>query len=318
MRPATPNDPAWVARYRILGRLGSGGMGTVLLGRGPDGALLAIKVIRAEYADDPAFRRRFRREVAVARQVTSPWAVPVVDADAEAPSPWLATPFVPGPALDETVATAGPLPETSVRVLGARLAEALTAVHAAGLVHRDVKPGNVLLAHDGPRLIDFGIARALDETALTATGSILGSPGYLSPEQARGLPVGPASDVFSLGCVLAFAASGQRPFGTGPVPALLYRAVHDEPDLSAVPETLRPLLAWCLAKPVSARPTVPELRAAWGDSGAEAGAGWLPGPVVGLIAERSARMLQLPPVEATAPGEARERPSRRRLLLGAA
>ncbi|MDT0267460.1 bifunctional serine/threonine-protein kinase/ABC transporter substrate-binding protein [Streptomyces sp. DSM 44915] len=319
MRPPTPNDPAWVARYRVLGRLGSGGMGTVLLGRGPDGGLVAVKLIRPEHADDPAFRQRFRREVTVARQVRSPWAVPVIDADADAVSPWLATPFVPGPALDATVATTGPLPEASVRVLGARLAEALAAVHGAGLVHRDVKPGNVLLAHDGPRLIDFGIARALEETVLTATGSILGSPGYLSPEQARGLRVGPASDVFSLGCVLAHAVTGQRPFGVGPVEALLYRAVHDEPDLTGVPEGLRPLLVRCLAKDASARPTVGALRAAWGEADHAAGDGWLPAPVIQLIAERSARMLQLPPVEPTQPGTARQRPpSRRRLLLGAA
>ncbi|UED87768.1 bifunctional serine/threonine-protein kinase/ABC transporter substrate-binding protein [Streptomyces profundus] len=298
MRPLRPADPAWVGRYRCLGRLGAGGMGTVLLARGTDGTLVAIKLIRPEFADEPSFRRRFRREVAAARQVTNRWAVPVVAADTEAEAPWLATEFVPGPALDETVAATGALPEPSVRTLGLRLAEALDAVHTAGLVHRDVKPGNVLLAPDGPRLIDFGIARALDDTVLTATDAVIGSPGFLSPEQAAGRPVGPPSDVFSLGCVLAFAASGRRPFGGGPVASVLYRTVHNEPDLGELAGPLRELLSRCLAKDASARPTTGELRNAWHDAGAAAG-GWLPGPVTHLIAERSAGMLSLPPIEPT-------------------
>ncbi len=185
MEPLRSTDPARIAGYRVLGRLGAGGMGVVLLGRSPGGALVAIKLIRAEYADDAGFRARFRREVAIARQVRNRWAVPVVDADTEAPAPWLATEFVPGPALSEAVGTGGPLPERGVRALGSMLAEALEAVHAAGLVHRDVKPGNVLLGLDGPRLIDFGIARALDDTVLTATDVIVGSPGFLSPSRRR-------------------------------------------------------------------------------------------------------------------------------------
>ncbi|MEU1278882.1 bifunctional serine/threonine-protein kinase/ABC transporter substrate-binding protein [Streptomyces sp. NPDC005805] len=334
MQPLGPGDPARVAGYRVLGRLGAGGMGVVLLGRSPGGALAAIKLIRAEYADDAAFRARFRREVAIARQVRDRYAVPVVDADTEAAAPWLATEFVPGPSLSEAVAHTGPLPEPGVRALGAMLAEALDAVHRAGMVHRDVKPGNVLLALDGPRLIDFGIARALDDTVLTATDMVVGSPGFLSPEQATGARVGPSSDLFSLGCVLVWAVTGTRPFGSGPVDAVLFRTVHDEPRLDGVPDGLRPLVAACLDKDPARRPTAAELRAAWAE---DAGGGWLPGPVTHLIAERSARMLALPDIEATSvslpapepatagapgatvPGGAVPPPGRRRMLtwLGA-
>ncbi|MGW3213480.1 bifunctional serine/threonine-protein kinase/ABC transporter substrate-binding protein [Streptomyces parvus] len=297
MEPLRSTDPARIAGYRVLGRLGAGGMGVVLLGRSPGGALVAIKLIRAEYADDTGFRARFRREVAIARQVRNRWAVPVVDADTEAPAPWLATEFVPGPALSEAVGSGGPLPERGVRALGSMLAEALEAVHAAGLVHRDVKPGNVLLGLDGPRLIDFGIARALDDTVLTATDVIVGSPGFLSPEQAQGRRIGPASDVFSLGCVLVYAATGGRPFGTGPVEAMLFRTVHDTADLSALPPGLLPVVEACLAKAPEDRPAAADIRQAFAED--LAGGSWLPGPVTHLIAERSARMLALPDIDAT-------------------
>ncbi|MFI0019255.1 bifunctional serine/threonine-protein kinase/ABC transporter substrate-binding protein [Streptomyces griseus] len=297
MEPLRSADPARIAGYRILGRLGAGGMGVVLLGRSPGGALVAIKLIRAEYADDPGFRARFRREVAIARQVRNRWAVPVVDADTEAPAPWLATEFVPGPALSEAVGGGGPLPERGVRALGSMLAEALEAVHAAGLVHRDVKPGNVLLGLDGPRLIDFGIARALDDTVLTATDVIVGSPGFLSPEQAQGRRIGPASDVFSLGCVLVYAATGGRPFGTGPVEAMLFRTVHDPAELGALPPGLRPVVEACLSKAPEGRPTTADIRRAFAED--LSGGSWLPGPVTHLIAERSARMLALPDIDAT-------------------
>ncbi|MCL6289031.1 MULTISPECIES: bifunctional serine/threonine-protein kinase/ABC transporter substrate-binding protein [Streptomyces] len=297
MEPLRSADPARIAGYRILGRLGAGGMGVVLLGRSPGGALVAIKLIRAEYADDPGFRARFRREVAIARQVRNRWAVPVVDADTEAPAPWLATEFVPGPALSEAVGGGGPLPERGVRALGSMLAEALEAVHAAGLVHRDVKPGNVLLGLDGPRLIDFGIARALDDTVLTATDVIVGSPGFLSPEQAQGRRIGPASDVFSLGCVLVYAATGGRPFGTGPVEAMLFRTVHDPAELGALPPGLRPVVEACLSKAPEGRPTTAGIRRAFAED--LSGGSWLPGPVTHLIAERSARMLALPDIDAT-------------------
>ncbi|MEU3618440.1 bifunctional serine/threonine-protein kinase/ABC transporter substrate-binding protein [Streptomyces sp. NPDC006872] len=318
MEPLRSSDPAHIADHRLLGRLGAGGMGVVYLARTPGGALVALKVLLAEYAEDQGFKERFRREVEVARLVDSPWAVPLVDADADAEAPWLATAFVPGPSLGEAVSAHGPLAEHGLRLLGARLAEALSEVHRAGLVHRDLKPGNVLLAHDGPRLIDFGIARAPEDTALTATGMVVGTPGYLSPEQAGGPggdDIGPASDVFALGCVLAFAATGRAPFGSGAVDALLYRAVHDPADLDGVPPGLLAVVERCLEKDPAERPTAAELARELGqdpeaeadaetDAAAEAAAakeasGWLPEPVTRLIAERSAAALALPDIEQT-------------------
>ncbi|MFJ8107336.1 bifunctional serine/threonine-protein kinase/ABC transporter substrate-binding protein [Streptomyces sp. NPDC096132] len=339
-----PGDPQAVGGHRLLGRLGAGGMGVVYLARTPGGALVALKVIRAEYAADPAFRVRFRREAEavgrlgerVAARPGGRWLVPVTAADPEAREPWLATAYVPGPSLADAVARYGPLPPESVRVLGARLAEALAEVHTAGLVHRDVKPGNVLLALDGPRLIDFGIARSADATALTASDVVIGSPGYLSPEQAqagRAERVGPPSDVFSLACVLAFASTARRPFGTGTPAAVIYRTVRETPDLTGVPAPLLPLLTACLTKAPGARPTAEEVRVAldsgWaagsaaraageggrpgtaaegepgsstgggvgagsgGGPGSSSGGGWLPAPLPGLIAERAARVLEL-------------------------
>ncbi|MFF4257863.1 bifunctional serine/threonine-protein kinase/ABC transporter substrate-binding protein [Streptomyces sp. NPDC001663] len=299
MEPLRGADPARIAGYRLLRRLGAGGMGVVYLARSPGGALAAVKVIRAAHADDAGFRARFRREVETAGRVANPWVVPLLDADPDAESPWLATAFVPGPSLAEAVEECGRLPYESVRVLGARLAEALEAVHGAGLVHRDVKPGNVLLAVDGPRMIDFGIARMPEDTALTASGMVVGSPGFLSPEQAqgRGREIGPASDVFSLGCLLAYAVTGARPFGWGSAAESLVRTVHDEPVLDGVPEALLPLLRGCLAKEPGARPAVADVRQAL--DGAGEGGGWLPEPLTRLIARRSAAVLALPAVEAT-------------------
>ncbi|MER5603021.1 bifunctional serine/threonine-protein kinase/ABC transporter substrate-binding protein [Streptomyces sp. NPDC002265] len=315
MEPLRSSDPARIADHRLLGRLGAGGMGVVYLARSPGGALVALKVLLAEYAEEPGFKARFRREVEVARRVGSPWVVPLVDADPGAEAPWLATAFVPGPSLAEAVTAYGPLSEDGLRVLGARLAEALGEVHRAGLVHRDLKPGNVLLAHDGPRLIDFGIARAPEDRTLTATGIVVGTPGYLSPEQAEGRGgdgIGPASDVFSLGCVLAFAATGRAPFGSGAVDALLFRAVHDPADLEGVPAWLHQVLDRCLEKDPDRRPEVGELvreltaedatraegtsRIAPQDEGAD---GWLPEPVTRLIAERSSAALALPDIDDT-------------------
>ncbi|MCX4760255.1 ABC transporter substrate-binding protein [Streptomyces sp. NBC_01275] len=261
MEPLRASDPAKLAGHRLLGRLGAGGMGVVYLARTAGGTLVALKVIQAEYAEDPDFRERFRREADTARRMTSPWVAALVDADPEAAQPWLATAFVPGPSLGEAVAECGPFPARSLRVLGARLAEALRDLHAVGLVHRDVKPGNVLLALDGPRLIDFGVARDPADTALTSTGVVVGTPGFLSPEQARGgRDVGPAGDVFSLGCVLAYAATGRPPFGTGALDALLYRAVHDAPDLEGVPREIAGAVGDCLEKDPLRRPTAEALR----------------------------------------------------------
>ncbi|USC46223.1 ABC transporter substrate-binding protein [Streptomyces filamentosus] len=260
MRPLTSEDPRTVGPYRTLVRLGAGGMGVVYLARSAGGTLAAVKVIRAEHAADPGFRARFRREAETAARITGPWVVPVLGADTEAREPWLATAFVPGPSLAQVVAAGGPLPPVTVRALGSRLADALVAVHEAGLIHRDVKPGNVLLALDGPRLIDFGIARHEGATALTATGAVIGTPGYLAPEQASAGPLGPPCDVFSLGCVLVYAATGRGPFGEGGGAGALFRTVHEEPDLTGIPSGLAPLIAACLAKDPAARPTASRVR----------------------------------------------------------
>lgn len=302
MEELLPSDPAHLGGNRLQRRLGAGGMGVVYLARTPTGAPAAVKVIQPEYAEQPEFRARFRREAASARRVSSPWVVPVLGADTEAEAPWLATAFVPGPSLAEAVTACGPLPDHGVRVLGKVLARAVAAVHDAGLVHRDLKPGNVLLALDGPRLIDFGIARptAAEETDLTSDSMVVGTPGFLSPEQARAREVGPASDVFSLGCLLAYAATGRPPFGTGAADALLYRTVHDEPDLDGVgDEGLRALLERCLAKEPGERPTAAEVDTALAGEAPEGDIDWLPDAVVRMVAERSAEMLQLPGVEPT-------------------
>ncbi|MFI0018808.1 protein kinase domain-containing protein [Streptomyces griseus] len=262
MRPLTSEDPRTVGPYRTLVRLGAGGMGVVYLARSAGGTLVAVKVIRAEHAADPGFRARFRREAEAAARITGPWVVPVLGADTEAHEPWLATAFVPGPSLAEVVGAGGALPEATVRALGSRLAAALVAVHEAGLIHRDVKPGNVLLALDGPRLIDFGIARHEGATALTTSGAVIGTPGYLAPEQASAAPPGPPADVFSLGCVLGYAAAGRPPFGEGGGAGALFRTIHEQPDLTGVPPGLAPLIAACLAKDPAARPTASRVREA--------------------------------------------------------
>ncbi|GGX56168.1 bifunctional serine/threonine-protein kinase/ABC transporter substrate-binding protein [Streptomyces fructofermentans] len=315
MEPLRVGDPSRIGPYRLLRRLGAGGMGVVFLARAPGGAIAAVKTVRSSYADESGFRARFRREVEAARHVDSRWVVPLLDADAEAGTPWLATSYVPGPSLGEAVDAFGPLSLASVRVLGVRLAEALEAVHGAGLVHRDVKPGNVLLAPDGPRLIDFGIARSSEATALTSSGVIVGSPGFLSPEQARarGGGTGPPSDVFSLGCVLAFAATGVRPFGGGAVAGVLLRTVYEEPDPAALPDALADLLGECLRKDPARRPSPAVLRAQLVETAAAAGSasaetaaagpaepsGWLPAPVTRLINDRSAAVLSIGAIEPT-------------------
>jgi serine/threonine protein kinase len=279
-------------------------MGRVYLGRTAGGRTVAVKLVRTDLADDTDFRARFRQEVAAARRVGGAWTAPVLDADTESDQPWVATGYVPGPGLDVAVREFGVLPEDSVRMLGVGLADSLAAVHATGLVHRDLKPSNVLLTLDGPRLIDFGIARALDAaTALTRSGYVVGSPGYMSPEQGAGEAAGPASDVFALGGVLAFAATGAGPFGesgTSPV-LLLYRVMHEAPRLEGLPDgPLRAVVERCLAKEPGERPDLEELRAALGGVGPSDG--WLPPLLVASVGRRTAELLDLETVgEAAAP-----------------
>src|SRR6267154_3509655 len=250
-------------------------MGRVYLGRSPGGRQVAIKVIRPELAEDADFRARFAREVSAARKVSGIFTASVVDADLDGPVPWLATSYIAGPSLAGAVATRGPLPESMVLRLAAGLAEGLSAIHAAGVVHRDLKPSNVLLADDGPRLIDFGISRSMETSALTQTGTVVGSPGFMSPEQTQGREVGPPSDIFSLGAVLTFAATGEGPCGQGSTPALVYRVVHSGPQLDLMPAEVRSLAERCLAKDPALRPTAADLLAA----AAYPAAGWLPEPV---------------------------------------
>ncbi|MGW0661945.1 serine/threonine-protein kinase [Streptodolium elevatio] len=253
------SDPQRVGPYQIVGRLGSGGMGWVYLGRSPTGRMVAVKVVRPELAMEPEFRDRFEREVDAARAVGSLFTAAVVDADTHGDPPWLATVYVPGPSLAEEVARNGPLAEPQVRLLGAGLAEALRAIHAAGVVHRDLKPSNVLLAPDGPRVIDFGISRMLGAAGLTRSGIVLGTPAFMSPEQITGMMVGPSSDLFSLGGVLLFAATGEQPFPGGE--GHLYRLVHGEPELACAPDGLRELIRRCLAKEPGDRPNLDDLLA---------------------------------------------------------
>jgi eukaryotic-like serine/threonine-protein kinase len=280
--PLQPADPQAIGPYRLLGQLGAGGMGQVFLGLSAGGRLVAVKVIRAELAADPEFRARFRREIAAAHKVSGLYTAAVVDADVDGLVPWLATAYVAGPSLAEAVSEHGPLPAASVLALAAGLAESLTAIHAAGVTHRDLKPSNVLLAVDGPRVIDFGISRAAEATSMTRAGFVMGSPGFMSPEQAEGHDVGPASDMFSLGAVLAFAATGDGPFGGGSTAALVYRVVHSPANLDHVPDEVRPLAERCLAKDPSHRPAAAELLA---DVGAvQPAAGWLPEPIINAIA----------------------------------
>lgn len=280
-------DPREVGPYVIEGRLGSGGMGSVYLGRPRTGRPVAVKLIHPSLAGDAEFRTRFRREVAAARRVGGFWAAQVVDADPDAERPWMATAYVAGPSLEDAVGQEGALPLSVVRTLGATLAEGLSAIHDQGLVHRDLKPSNVLLADDGPRVVDFGIALEHDATSLTHQGSI-GTAPYMSPEQVRGLDVTPASDVFSLGSVLAFACTGRSPFGGGAAEDVARRVVRDEPDLAGVPSGLRALVEACLAKEPGDRPAPSDVV----DRLASAtGGGWeLPAGVVAMIAERSAEV----------------------------
>src|ERR1700761_3448392 len=268
-----PQDPRESGPYTLLGQLGTGGMGQVFLGMSAGGRPIAVKVIRTELATDPDFRSRFRREVAAAQKVSGLFTALVVDADLDCPVPWLATAYVAGPSLTEAVKGHGPLSARSVLALTAGLAEGLDAIHTAGVVHRDLKPSNVLLAEDGPRVIDFGISEAAEASAVAGADVLIGSPGYMSPEQVLGGDVGPASDIFSLGSVLTFAATGTGPFGAGSHAALMYRLVNNPADLDDVPGALRSLISSCLAKHPGARPTARQVLAEVG--ALQPAPGWL-------------------------------------------
>ncbi|MGA4541736.1 serine/threonine-protein kinase [Uniformispora flossi] len=283
--PLRQGDPHAVGDFRLEGRLGGGGMGQVFLGRSLGGRPVAVKLVRPELAGDPGFRRRFAKEVEAARRVGGFYTAQVVDADPDADPPWLVTAYIPGPSLHQAVETHGPLSREGIAVLGAGLAEGLRAIHDCNLVHRDLKPSNVILAADGPRVIDFGITRALDTTSVTLSRTVVGTPSFMSPEQARGHEIGPAGDVFSLGLVLAFAATGRSPFGTGQAEAIIYRIVHDEPDLNGVPADLADLVQRCLAKNPADRPDVADILKGLASPARTTGL-WVSAPVATMIAER--------------------------------
>ncbi|MFI7328608.1 protein kinase [Streptomyces rubiginosohelvolus] len=288
-QPLKADDPAVVGGYRLAAVLGAGGMGKVYLSYTPGGRPLAIKVIRAEFGEDPEFRRRFQQEVRSAQRVQGLYTAPVIDSDTEGAQPWLATAYVPGPSLAHAVARHGGLPLRSVLLLTVGVAEALGVIHGAGIVHRDLKPANVLLAADGPRVIDFGIARAADTTALTGTGVSVGTPAFMAPEQAAAGTVTPATDVFALGQIAAYAAIGAPAFGEGPSHAVLYRIVHEDPDLSRLPDELRPLVSRCLSRDPADRPALADIIAMCHEISPEPlrqGEDWLPQEVAGSITER--------------------------------
>ncbi|MFD4024169.1 serine/threonine-protein kinase [Streptomyces sp. NPDC058576] len=284
-------DPQEIGGYRLHARLGSGGMGVVYLAHTRGGRPIALKVVREDFAADPGFRLRFADEVASARRIHGLFTAQVIDSGVNDPVPWLATTYVPGPSLEQAVQRHGPLPPRTVLLLVAGIAEALQAIHGAGVVHRDLKPANVLLAEDGPRVIDFGIARAADAAHLTGTGVRIGTAAYMAPEQAMGLPVTPAADVFALGALAAYVAGGAPPFGPGPESATLYRVAHEPPDLSRVVPDLRDLLWGCLAKEPELRPAPDDLIAAVHAHARVAPSvgftpGWLPPGLYGEIGQR--------------------------------
>ncbi|MEV7723971.1 serine/threonine-protein kinase [Streptomyces sp. NPDC087917] len=284
-----------IGPFRVLRVLGQGGMGRVVLAEAPDGRLVAVKQVHAALAADEGFRARFRREVEASRKVSGAHTAAVVDADPEAATPWLASEYVPGPALGEALSDDGPMDEEAVRRLAVGLAHALAEIHGARLIHRDLKPSNVLLAEDGVRVIDFGIVRAVgDQTRITHTGVLVGSPAYMSPEQILGRELTPASDVFSLGATLVTAATGKPPFGGDSVPKVLHDVVYEEPDLDGVPSGLRGPIASCLAKEPADRPT--------------------PRDLLALLAGAAASVVPVPPVPTAPPAPPR---GRRTLLVAA-
>ncbi|MFF8394326.1 protein kinase [Streptomyces sp. NPDC016172] len=301
MEKLGPGDPQGIGAYRLLARLGAGGMGHVYLARSERGRTVAVKLVREELAAQEEFRERFRQEVQAARRVGGYWTAPVLDADTEAAVPWVATGYVAGPSLQQVVGhDHGALPERTVRILAAGLAHALKDIHAAGIVHRDLKPSNVLVTIDGPRVIDFGIARALEtvtDGGLTRTGALVGSPGFMAPEQVRGDRITPACDVFCLGSVLAYAATGALPFGTANsgVHALMFRIAQEEPDLDGVPEGIADLVRDCLRKDPAARPSLDRVleRTGADDTVSDGRAldPWLPSALVAQLGRHAVRLL---------------------------
>jgi serine/threonine protein kinase len=299
-KPLQESDPAVVGGYRLAAVLGTGGMGKVYLTYTPGGRPIALKVIRPEFSEDPEFRRRFKQEVHAAQRVQGLYTAPVIDSDTDGPQPWLATAYVPGPSLAHAVAQHGGLPLRSVLLLTVGVAEALHVIHGAGIVHRDLKPANVLLASDGPRVIDFGIARAADATALTGTGVSVGTPAFMAPEQASAGTITPATDIFALGQIAAFAAIGSPAYGDGSSHAVLYRIVHEDPDLSRLPAELLPLVTRCLSRDPADRPSLTEIIELCHELSPVAlrqGEDWLPQAVAGSITER----LRLPEPAKTPP-----------------
>jgi serine/threonine protein kinase len=295
-------DPVSVGAYRISGRLGAGGMGVVYLGHSRGGRRVAVKLIRGELASDPEFRTRFRREVAAARQVHSAYTAPVIDADTEADKPWLATVFVPGPSLAQRVAADGPLQLAEAWALGAGLAEALGAIHLSGVVHRDLKPANVILADDGPRVIDFGIARAAAGTVVTRTGVLVGSPSYMAPEYVRGQDAGPSADIFALAGTVSFAVTGKAPYGDGPAEVILMRLLHESPDLSDIDPQLAAVLKLALAPDPQARPDAATLLSIFADGANRRGATMSyprPAPITGTEVYGAPAPTQLSPASNT-------------------
>ena len=315
VEPLTGDDPREVAGYQLRARLGAGGMGRVYLAFTRGGRPVAIKVVRAEFGDDEDFRDRFRQEVLAAQRVHGLYTAQVLDADPDARQPWLATAYVPGMSLRRAVTDHGPLPEESVFLLVAGIAEALQAIHAAGIVHRDLTPSNVILAADGPRVIDFGIARAAAAPALTRSGIRVGSPRFMAPEQARGQPTTPPVDVFALGSLATYAAAGRPPFGGGAALAVLYRVLNEAPDLDGCPPDLRPLIARCLAKDPALRPQPREIidtcRARTADGALAFERSWLPaavsavaaGPIAPLIPGIGSGLHDASAGESTFPGD---------------
>lgn len=319
LSPLTHDDPVAIGAYRLLARLGSGGMGTVYLARSAGGRTVALKTMHAGIASDPASRARFRLETDAARVIGRHHGAMVVDADSLAETPWLATEYVLGPPLDEAVALSGPLPESSVRALGAALAGALAQLHASDVVHRDLKPSNVMVTAYGPKIIDFGIARAAGDDRLTRTGAAAGTPAFMSPEQATGQEHTPAGDVFALAGVLTYAATGRGPFGSGQAADLLYRVRYADPDLTGVPDLLAPILYHCLSKEAGRRPTTSDLIAQLHHGQGEF-ADHLPDVILADIARRASEVWQYQPYRLQAPPESQDpstvpsRISRRKLL----